>query len=422
MKVFKVFKLIYKPKLYHFVSSKYWPGVTTLLFLRSRKVSESKVADKFKEKILGDKSIDSRVYFFAAARMGFFHVLDSLNLKENDEVLLTGFSCSVMSTAALRSGAKIKYVDIDKRRFSTDWGSLQSNLSENTKVVIIQHSFGAISNCFEHIQRLQELGIIVVEDCAISICSSSKEGIIGTKGDFSIYSFDHSKPVNALLGGALVQNNLSIPLKTYDDLEGLTKQRISKIHKRMIFERLFNRGKFYNWGVLLNSILLKIGFSTPFLIEDVLIKEPSYPYPSKIPHINLALLDLMLEKIDFISEERKKNYKLLVGSFDGLDHAHRIQKLEQESVPLRLVLYIKNPQYLDCLNSLSKYIDTSSFWFKKPIVYTSKTENYMYVDGSCPNAEEIGNSIINIPLDLDTIEIYHLKSIISELFETPLSH
>ena len=45
--------------------------------------------------------------------------------------------------------------------------------------------------------------IFVLEDCSISIGSKIKNKVIGTFGDASVFSFDHTKPINCFVGGAL---------------------------------------------------------------------------------------------------------------------------------------------------------------------------------------------------------------------------
>ena len=46
--------------------------------------------------------------------MGFYDLMVYKKLSHNDEVIVLGFTCSVMINAILRIGAKPVYADIDK--------------------------------------------------------------------------------------------------------------------------------------------------------------------------------------------------------------------------------------------------------------------------------------------------------------------
>ena len=78
----------------------------------------------------------------ASGRMSFYSLLNSWGIREGDEVALTGFTCAVMSNAVLRTGATPIYVDIYKDTLGMSAESLVSKITNRTKVVVAQHSFG----------------------------------------------------------------------------------------------------------------------------------------------------------------------------------------------------------------------------------------------------------------------------------------
>lgn len=138
----------------------------------------------------------------AAGRMGFYMALRAFGVGEGDEVLLTGFTCAVMVNAVLRVGAEPVYADISEGTLGTDPQSVAARITQNTRLIVAQHSFGLPCD----VPRIMAVanGIPVVEDCAISFGSTLNGRALGTFGDAAIYSFDHSKPVNALIGGAVL--------------------------------------------------------------------------------------------------------------------------------------------------------------------------------------------------------------------------
>lgn len=57
---------------------------------------------------------------FAAGRMAFYMIMKALGIGEGDEVILPGFTCSVMPNAVWRTGAKPVFADIDEDTFGSD--------------------------------------------------------------------------------------------------------------------------------------------------------------------------------------------------------------------------------------------------------------------------------------------------------------
>ena len=52
---------------------------------------------------------------YAAARMGFYNLMQVLEIGEGDEVILLGSTCAVMSTAVIQTGATPIYSDVDTK-------------------------------------------------------------------------------------------------------------------------------------------------------------------------------------------------------------------------------------------------------------------------------------------------------------------
>ena len=61
----------------------------------------------------------NKCFSFASGRMALYAALKACKLKSSDEVLVTGFTCSVVANAVLKTGAKIIYCDIDRNNFGT---------------------------------------------------------------------------------------------------------------------------------------------------------------------------------------------------------------------------------------------------------------------------------------------------------------
>ena len=147
---------------------------------------------------------------FAAGRMAFYSLLKALNIGIGDEVILPGFTCSVMPNAVWRSGAIPVFADIDKDTFGSDPVEIEKRISSRTKLIVAQHSFGIPCDIPAIVEVGKKHGIFVVEDCAIALDSAINGIKVGNWGDAAIFSTDHSKPLNTLIGGFLYTKDIVV--------------------------------------------------------------------------------------------------------------------------------------------------------------------------------------------------------------------
>ena len=162
------------------------------------------------EKSLSEYLGGGLVISFASGRMSFYALLKCWNIGEGDEVALTGFTCSVMVNAVLKTGAKPLFIDIDKDTLGMSPESLRERVGKKTKVVVAQHSFGIPCEIDTIYDIARENGSYLIEDCAITLGSSYKGKTCGNWGDASIFSTDHTKPLNTLIGGFVYTNDSTI--------------------------------------------------------------------------------------------------------------------------------------------------------------------------------------------------------------------
>ena len=84
-------------------------------------------------------------------------------------------------------------------------------------------------NWLEKIQKLCiKEKIFLLEDCALTLCSKVNGFLVGNFGDASIYSFDHTKPLNCFAGGVLSIKNSILFSKAKQNYIGIEDVPINK--------------------------------------------------------------------------------------------------------------------------------------------------------------------------------------------------
>ncbi len=349
---------------------------------------------------------DGECVAFASGRMSFFALLKALKVSTGDEVILLGFTCSVMVNAVIRTGAKPVFSDIDVNTFGSSVKSIENCISSNTKVVVAQHSFGIPCE----IERIRELtinnNIFLVEDCAISLGSKVKGKSIGDFGDASLFSTDHSKPINTFTGGLIYSKNSLLIEKLrfiQNQSPDLSIKKQIAIFKRLKIERKFSNPKRYYNLIRLNLIYHLIGGTSPFLDQDFGVRENlkcDYPYPAKLPSFLAKIGIEQVENWDLVSKERKMNFSAIIEVIKNSNSSKFLPNAYFDTnlniIPLRVVWSESNGPNIR--EKLSSFLHVEWTWFLFPIIVTKESlENYGYFSGMCPNSESLGIGMINIP-------------------------
>jgi len=350
---------------------------------------------------------------FAAGRMAFYSLMKILKIGEGDEVILLGSTCSVMPNAVWRTGAKPVFADIDPDTFGSSPITIENSITGNTKMIVAQHSFGIPCKIDEIVEIGKKNKIFVLEDCAITF-DSTLDGIkVGNWGDAAIFSCDHSKPINSLIGGFIYTTNIELhnKIKLYKkNIHDLTKDHQKRLFNRFLFERKYYNPSKYGLGRMFEFISNKISFNKnlyTFLEADYtknsFNETMSYPYPAKLPAFlaQLGLYELKRWK------EEKKRRKNIFNNYLNLANKLGLKKYlpfayfdpRLNIIPLRFVFSHPNSDVIKV--KMFNFINVNSFWFTKPIICSNDMKDLGYKIGSCPISEKVGKEIINWPCVID---------------------
>jgi len=136
--------------------------------------------------------------------------LSSLNLTNEDEVIVPVQTFIATGSSVLRSGAKIVFCDVDDD-FLLDFEFMKKLINKNTKAVIIVHFAGMISKEILKIREyLKDRNIVLIEDSAHAHGATFGELKAGNIGDIGCFSFYSTKIMTTGEGGMITTNNKEI--------------------------------------------------------------------------------------------------------------------------------------------------------------------------------------------------------------------
>lgn len=153
-----------------------------------------------------------------------------LGIGEGDEVLVPAYTYTASASAAIHTGATVKFIDCQKDSWEMDYEKMENAITPRTKAVIPTDLAGIICDydrIFEAVERKRalftpgghtELGkriqralgrVAVVADCAHSLGAKRHGRKAGEIADFSSFSFHAVKNYTTAEGGASTWRSLS---------------------------------------------------------------------------------------------------------------------------------------------------------------------------------------------------------------------
>jgi len=133
--------------------------------------------------------------------------LRSLDLKKNDEVIVTprSFIASVSSVAGI--GAKPVFADVDLLTGNLTASTIEPKISKKTKAIICVHLGGLPCEMDEIMKLAKKHGIFVIEDCAQAHGAKYRGKSVGSIGDVGAWSFCQDKIMTTGGEGGMVTTN-----------------------------------------------------------------------------------------------------------------------------------------------------------------------------------------------------------------------
>ncbi|MEV1087189.1 DegT/DnrJ/EryC1/StrS family aminotransferase [Streptomyces microflavus] len=143
------------------------------------------------------------VIFLNSGTAGLFLALETLDLREGDEVVLPSLSFLAAANAILACGARPVFCDVDARTLNPTLEDVESVLTSRTKAVVVLHYGGYPGDIARIAERCRQTDITLVEDAACSVASTVDGQAVGTFGDLAMWSFDAMKVLVTGDGGML---------------------------------------------------------------------------------------------------------------------------------------------------------------------------------------------------------------------------
>ena len=291
-----------------------------------------------------------------SARAGLLSILSAMDIGKEDEVLLTGYSCSAVAESLLFLGIKPVYVDIDLKNYGMDVHKAKKLITSNTKAIIVQHTFGLPADINRIKTLAVEYDLKIIEDCALALGSKISNEYLGTFGDASIFSFEISKTISVGWGGlVLINEDKKLAMKIIDFVNEF--KYLSRFNS---FKRLFQAGissilyshSIYRFGGIIISFFTRLGL---FKKSEIIFNKSEMPddYLALLPEVQWNVIDRLFKRLDDINDFQiavtKKYLKILKNAGCNIDNNELSQdfcKLKKVNL-VSIVYHLQAEVYLE---------------------------------------------------------------------------
>jgi len=346
-------------------------------------------------------------FSFNSGRSALMAILNSLKLKKDDEVLLQAFTCNAVVNPIIWSKLKPIFVDCDEKTFNIDIKNLKRKINQESRVVIVQHTFGLPVDLDEILEICQENNLILIEDCAHSLGAEYKNQKIGTFGKAAFFSFSRDKIISCIYGGMAVTNDEKLAKRIKEYQEKIDYPSYFWILQQLLHPILMNwlilpTYKFFGKYLLIFLQWFQI-LSKAIHWKEKRGEKPNY-FPKKLPNALVILAFNQFKKLKKFNQHRKKissfYYKEL-SSFSSFELPLELKDRKQTF----LRFTIKHEKAHQIIKKAWQENLLMGDWYTSPIApYDTKLERMQYSFGSCLKAEELSKKTFNLPTHINISE------------------
>lgn len=276
-----------------------------------------------------------------------------------------------------------KFADINPDTYNMDPTSLEANITEHTRAVIVTHLWGQMAEMDKIRDICKKHGLFLIEDCAHAVGAYWKGKHAGTYGDLGVFSFQEYKQLSTGDGAMTISDN---------------EELIEKMAGVWAFSG--ESPKFMTLNYRMNAVTAAIGLAQLEKVDGII------EYYNKTHAIlNEAIKECNWLKPRLVPQEATVAGYWFACTWEGdkygLDY-NRFKKLNKDmNIGLRFGFNEYAPYEFDFFRESSAY-NHPDCPIRCPI-YTAKS-NYRYKRGLCPNVEDVMQRLVTVRLIFLSVE------------------
>lgn len=350
---------------------------------------------------------EENIFFYWKGRVALYALLKAMGVGSGDEVIVQGYTCVVVANAILYLGATPIYADIDLDTYNFDIESLKSKISDKTKAIICQNTYGLSSN-LETIEAIgKKNGIYTIEDCTHGFGGTYHGKPNGSFCDASFFSSQWNKPFTTGVGGFCVVHDQ----KLQRNLKKLDKELVKPSFKEkielwaMYFVRQYIVNDITYWPMIrlyrwLSKKNIVVGSSSGTEVVGIEIPDGYFKAQS---NVQFKKGIKSLSRLDATNKVRKESARRYTEYLKSIGKTFVDDKYFDDHIFIRYPLLVNNRKKFRDEAEKAKII--LGEWFEQPVypVYSDLSLWKVKID-ELPNGMYVCDRMINLPTDEKNID------------------
>lgn len=153
---------------------------------------------------------------FATGREALVALLRSLELPPGAGIVAPAFTCPAVLNAMTHCGLRMVPAEIEPRTLGLAAGRLPDVLTPGIRAILMHHLFSRVARDGVRVARIaRDRGLALIEDCAHLPLRRARPGTPGRLGLAALHSFESTKPVPSVCGGAVLTDDASLGRRLY---------------------------------------------------------------------------------------------------------------------------------------------------------------------------------------------------------------
>jgi dTDP-4-amino-4,6-dideoxygalactose transaminase len=343
-----------------------------------------------------------RAFAFWKGRVALYALLRALDVGQDDEVILPGYTCVMNVNPIKYVGARPVYVDIDPDTFNMNVNLLEEKITDKTKVIIAQHTYGYPCDMDTIMKIAQSSGICVIEDCCLALGSKYKDRMVGTIGRAGYFSSQWNKTYTTGLGGMVITSDYELASRieslAANEMCPPSSREVFMLWMQLIIYRLFIYPRTTALAQSLFRYLTKKGAVVGSSSTSEFKPVKAYDFFKAMSLVQARSGIRQLSKIEHNIAHRRKMAQL----YDELlsSKGFKPSKDSRELTEPVLVRYpVRITEKDPALAQAAKAGIELGSWFECPLhPIETLLASYDYELGMCPEAEKATREVVNLPL------------------------
>ncbi len=339
---------------------------------------------------------------FNSGRSALMAILHALNLQKGDEVLVQAFTCNAVPNPVRWAGCVPVYVDCQD-----DWNmsaeDLERKITKKSRVVIVQHTFGAPARIEEICAIARAHGLLVLEDCAHALGARYKGRPVGTFGDAALFSFSRDKSVSCVYGGMAASRDASIVRKIKEYRQGTPYPSFLWTLQQLCHPIIISLIVLptYPWlGKYILVLLQHLGILSKAVHRTE--KQGGRPpyFPRRLPNALCNLARNQLAKLEIFNAHRTMLATLYREELKNT--SYMVPNVAADTAPAWLRFPLRHPKAHDIIRRMWKRNLLIGDWYTSPIAPADTNASLLkYARGLCPQAELLSATTLNLPTHIN---------------------